>query len=30
MKPIQLRGRPICSSTARTMMKTMKPPVYQL
>src|SRR5262245_28028317 len=29
MKPIQFFGSPICSRIARTMMKTMKPPVYQ-
>src|SRR5690349_17099604 len=28
MRPIQLRGSPICSSTASTRMKAMKPPVY--
>src|SRR5262245_40008043 len=29
MKPIQFLGRPICSSTPKTTMKAMKPPVYQ-
>ncbi|EWS64726.1 hypothetical protein Y695_02024 [Hydrogenophaga sp. T4] len=29
MKPIQSRGRPICSATARLTTNRAKPPVYQ-